>query len=394
MFSILAEHMAPLIKVAPTLEQKLEVLGQAAAYDLSCACGPTASRSRGVDGRWIYPAALPSGERVPMLKVLQQSGCERGCAYCAERLGGVGHDPVSFSPDELAQFFIELLSQRRVFGLFLSSAIRGGAVSTMDRLLATAEILRYRMQFRGYLHLKILPGARPNQVDRAMALATRVSLNIEAPTAEQLLTVAPSKTMKSQILDPMRQIAKAESERRFNRSGQTTQFVVGASNESDRQIVRAASWLYGNLQMRRVYYSGFQPVSGTPLQERTPTPFLREHRLYQVDFLLRQYGFTFEEIPFGNDGQLAMEHDPKTLWAQRHPEFFPLEVNTAPSESLLRVPGLGPRSVKRLIKMRREGHLRHLADLRSAGINPCKSAPYLLLDGRAARLPQQLELFC
>lgn len=382
--------MRPALRVAPTLDQKLERLGSAAAFDLSCACGEGPSRQRSVDGRWIYPAALPSGQRVPMLKVLQQAGCERGCDYCAQRRGGVGQDGLALAPEELAGTFDELHRRERVFGLFLSSAIRGGAVRSMDRMLATAELLRRRHRFRGYLHLKVLPGAEPAQVERAMALATRVSVNLELPTAEHLARLAPGKPLREQILAPMKQIARAEAEGRYRRSGQTTQLVVGASDETDRQIARAADWLYRRLRLRRVYYSGFQPVAGTPLEGRPPAPYLREHRLYQLDFLLRRYGFALDEIPFDDDGALERDVDPKT--ARRHPERFPLEVNRAEIEELVRVPGIGPRSAESLVRMRREAPIRGLDALRAAGASWRIAASYLLLDGRAPVGGQQLAL--
>jgi len=383
--------MAASLRFPPSLDQKLDLLGGAAAFDLSCACGDAPSRERGLDGRWIYPAALPSGRRVPMLKVLQHGGCERGCHYCAERLGG-GGEPLTFSPDELARLFVELHQRERVFGLFLSSAIRGGAVRTMDRMLATAELLRRRHRFRGYLHLKVIPGAEPAQVEQAMALATRVSVNMELPTAAQLARVAPAKPMQEQILGPMRQIARAEAEGRYSRGGQTTQLVVGAADETDHQIARAADWLYRRLSLRRVYYSGFQPVPGTPLEGRAPAPFIREHRLYQLDFLLRRYGFELDEIPFSDDGSLERDVDPKTAWAQRHPERFPVEVNSAAVEELVRVPGIGPGSARNLVRMRRESRLRGVDALRAAGSTWRVAASYVLLDGRAPRIARQLSL--
>lgn len=384
--------MAPLVRAAPSLERKLELLGTAASFDLSCACGDAPSRKRGLDGRWIYPAALPSGRRVPMLKVLQQGGCERSCLYCAERLGGGCRESLSFSPDDLARLFMELHQQRTVMGLFLSSAIRGGAVATMDRMLATAELLRGRLRYRGYLHLKIIPGCSADQVDRAMALATRVSVNMEAPSAVRLSHLAPAKGFDSQILGPMRQVARAEKEGRYQRAGQTTQLVVGADEESDQEIARAAFWLYRQLRLARVYYSGFQPVAGTPLADRAPAAFLREHRLYQADFLMRRYRFELEELYFDGSGNLPRETDPKTLWATRHPERFPVEVNRAAPDELMRVPGIGPKSARRLIELRAQGPIRDVGALRASGAYWRIAAPYLLLDGRRAAR-QQLELF-
>jgi predicted DNA-binding helix-hairpin-helix protein len=382
--------MALVVRTAPALLDKLERLGQAARHDLSCACGQTTGRTRGPDERWVYPAVLPSGERIPLLKVLQEGRCDRGCHYCAQGHGGTA-DASSFTPEELTRLFFELRAAGRVDGLFLSSAIRGGAVRSMDRMLATAELLR-RGGFRGYLHLKLIPGSGADQIERAMQLATRVSVNLEAPTALHLKRVAPSKHLEGHLLAAMRQVAEAEAAGRFARSGQTTQLVVGASDETDRDLGRASAWLYRRLRLRRVYYSAFQPVPGTALGDRPPTPLLREHRLYQMDFLLRRYGFAVEEIPFDENGGLTRDRDPKTAWAELHPERFPVEVNTAPTAELLRVPGIGPRTAERLLEARRNETLRSPAALRAAGVTMRVAAPYLLLDGRRAA-PRQLALF-
>jgi predicted DNA-binding helix-hairpin-helix protein len=379
----------PVVKTAPSAETSLAALTHAAKHDLSCACGPTQHRQRGDDGLWIYPAALPSGQRVPMLKVLQASGCERSCIYCAERCGGRA-PAMSLGPDQLASAFADLHRSGRVFGLFLSSAIRGGAVATMDRMLGTAELLRKRHAFRGYIHLKMIPGSRPDQIERAMALATRVSVNMEAPSAAHLARIAPGKQWDAQILAPMRQVARAIERGQFARAGQTTQLVVGAAGEADRDVMGAADRAYRDLKLARVYYSAMQPIPGTPVSGRAPIPFEREHRLYQVDFLLRSYGFSLAEIHFDEAGALPLHTDPKTLWARQHPERFPVEVNKARLHELLRVPGIGPRSAKRLLAMRREQCLRNVEALRASGASWKVASPFLLLDGTPAE--RQLRL--
>ena len=378
-----------LVRTAPSVETSLAALTRAAQHDLSCACGPSQHRQRGDNGLWIYPAALPSGQRVPMLKVLQAAGCERSCIYCVERCGGRG-PALSLAPEQLATAFVDLQRSGRVFGLFLSSAIRGGAVATMDRMLGTAEILRKRHGFRGYIHLKMIPGSRPDQIDRAMALATRVSVNMEAPTAAHLARIAPGKKFDEQILAPMRQVARAIERGQFARAGQTTQFVVGAAGEADREVMNAAVQGYRELKLARVYYSAMQPIAGTPVAERAPVPFEREHRLYQVDFLLRSYGFSLDEIHFDEAGALPLHTDPKTLWARKHPERFPVEINKARFEDLVRIPGIGPRSAKRLLGMRRQHCLRDVAALRAAGASWKIASPFVLLDGKLA--DRQLRL--
>lgn len=378
-----------LVRTTASVGDTLAALTQAAQHDLSCACGPTQHRQRGDGGLWIYPAALPSGKRVPMLKVLQASGCERACIYCAERCGGRGQT-ASLAPEQLARAFVDLHREGRVAGLFLSSAIRGGAVATMDRMLATAELLRGRHAFRGYIHLKMIPGSRPDQIDRAMTLATRLSMNMEAPTATHLRKIAPGKIFQTQILEPMQQVARAIDRGQFARAGQTTQFVVGAADETDRDIASAAASGYQSLGLARVYYSAMQPIPGTPIEGRSPVPFLREHRLYQMDFLLRSYGFALDEIHFDPAGALPLDADPKTVWARKHPERFPVEINQAHFADLVRVPGIGPQSAKRLLRMRQKERLRDAEALRVAGASWKIASPFVLLDGRPA--DRQLRL--
>lgn len=261
----------------------------------------------------------------------------------------------------------------------------------MDRMLATCEILRRRYRYRGYLHLKIIPGSRTDQVAQAMALATRVSVNMEAPTAVHLARIAPEKRLDDQILAPMRQVARAQADGSFNRAGQTTQFVVGAAGETDKDITTATAWLYSEIRLARVYYSALQAAPRTPLAHAPPVPFLREHRLYQADFLLRSYGFSLEEISFDDRGFLPLDADPKTVWARCHPERFPVEVNTACEAELVRVPGIGPVSAKRLVAMRQKERLRDTGALRAARASWRVASPFVLLDGK--RVPTQLSLF-
>lgn len=368
---------------------RLRELAEAARFDLSCACGDT-NRARGPMGQWIYPTVMPDGQTQPVLKVAQVSACERNCRYCALRAGR-DCKRSSLAPDEMARAFDEVFRAGHVQGLFLSSAIAGGAVATMDRLLGTSEILRRRYRFRGYLHLKIIPGCEKAQVERAIQLATRVSVNLEVPSGEHLSKVCPLKDFDRELMRPMQWIADLLRSRVGNARSHTTQFVVGASSESDREIVDRAFDLYGRFGLARAYYSKFQPVPGTPLEERPPAPFIREHRLYQADFLMRKYGFRAGEIPFGPDGNLSSERDPKEAWAALHPEVFPVEVNAADRELLLRVPGLGPTGVDRIIDRRMESTLRSPDDLGIATHLVRKAGPYLLFDGRKMDAPQ-LEL--
>jgi predicted DNA-binding helix-hairpin-helix protein len=371
--------------------QKIETLGQSAQYDLCNACG-SASRKRDDLGRWIYPAALPDGGLVRVLKILMTNVCAKNCYYCGIRAGW-DVPRTSFGPEELAQAFDRMYRADLVDGLFLSSGVGAGASQAMDRMIACVELLRTRYSFSGYVHLKMLPGVSEAHIERAVQLAHRVSVNLEAPNADRLGIIAPHKDFFDELSRPMR-VAKRlidASEGRVAPAGQTTQFVVGAAGEPDREILSTAAQLYSKLGLKRAYYSAFQPVRGTPLEGVPPVPAWREHRLYQADWLLRFYGFTFDDLVFDSAGHLPRKADPKMMYARVHPELFPVEVNWATREELLRVPGLGPRSVARLMRWRQEGTLRELADLQKAGAMPERAAAYVSLAGK--RPPHQLPLW-
>ena len=371
--------------------QKIEALGESAQYDLCNACG-AATRQRDDLGRWIYPAALPDGSRVRVLKVLMTNVCEKDCYYCAVRASR-DVPRASFTAEELARAFDRMHRADLVDGIFLSSAVCAGADRTMDRMIACVELIRTRYQFPGYVHLKLLPGCSEAHVERAVQLAHRVSVNLEAPSAERLAAIAPRKDFYLELTTPMR-VAKRlidASGGRLAPAGQTTQFVVGAAGEPDHEILAKTAELYRDLDLRRAYYSAFQPVRGTPLDGLEPTPTWREHRLYQADWLLRFYGFSFDDLVFDAGGNLPRKADPKMMYARSHPELFPVEINRASREELLRVPGLGPRSVARILRWRREGALRELGDLAKTGAVANRAATFLLMDGR--RPPHQLPLW-
>jgi len=373
--------------------EKVEILGRSAQYDLCGeACGTDAARKKDDLRRWIYPAVLPDGKRVSMLKILQSNACQKDCYYCANRASR-DFRRVSFAPEELARAFDQMHRKGLVKGLFLSSSVCGDAGRTMDQMIATVELVRRRYAFSGYVHLKILPGATFAHVERAVQLATRVSINLEAPNAKRLARIAPRKDFAANLLQPMhwtKGLIEASSGRLVP-AGQTTQFVVGAAGESDREILITTARLYKEIRLARAYFSAFQPVVDTPLEGHSPTPPLREHRLYQSDWLLRQYDFTFEDLIFDEAGNLPREADPKMIWAQVHPERFPIEVNRASREELLRVPGLGPRSVARILRLRHQGTFRTLTDLKKTGAVASRAAPFILLDGK--RPPYQMSLW-
>jgi len=374
-----------------TLE-KVEILGREARYDL---CGEGYQADEGL-GRWIYPALMPNGKRINLLKILLTNACENDCFYCANRAGR-DFRRLSFSPDELARAFDQMWRKGLVQGLFLSSAICD-VTRTMDRMIATVELVREKYAFPGYIHLKLLPGATPAQVERAIELADRVSVNLEAPSKERLARIAPSKDFDAGLFEPLRLASKLIRQGkgsspygpRAAEAGLTTQFVVGAAGESDLELLRVAARLYQELGLRRVYFKAFQPIPDTPLEDHPPTPLLRQDRLYQADFLLRKYDFKLEELIFGEDGNLPPEADPKLMWALGHPDFFPVEINSASREELLRVPGIGPLSASRIVELRREGKFRSLSDLQKVGVVAKRAAPFILLNGR--RPPYQLSL--
>ena len=359
---------------------KIRTLSQSAQYDLACACGGT-GRVRGIDDRWIYPAALPDGGSVFLLKVLLSNACANDCSYCVNRASNAFRR-TTFSAEELAGSFLRLWESGRVGGLFLSSGIIGGSDRTMERMIKTVEILRLKHRFRGYIHLKILPGAGYSLVERAVQLATRVSVNVEAPNQKRLTRIATGKDFKEDLLLRMQWAHDLIAQREgHGAKSQTTQFVVGAADETDREILEQTDQLYRGMDLARVYFSAFQPIAGTPLENRPPAPPLREHRLYQADFLLRKYGFRFSELIFDQGGNLHEAIDPKTVWARSHPEFFPLEINRAGREELLRVPGIGPASARKIISSRMSNRFHNLEELRGAGVWIGRAAPYVLVNG-------------
>lgn len=340
---------------------------------------------------FVHPAQLPNGQQIKLLKTLLTSACERDCYYCPFRAGRDTRR-ATFRPEEFARLFMDLHRRGVAEGIFLSSGIAGGGVRTQDRLIETAEILRLKLGFRGYIHLKIMPGAERAQVERAMQLANRVSINLEAPNDARLASLAPHKQFTAELLQRLKWMD--EIRRRASSSTRSpslvTQFVAGGAGETDLELLSATDYLYRRLGLKRVYYSPFHPIPNTPLENHPPTPPLRAHRLYQASFLLRDYGFEVEELPFEADGCLPIEGDPKLVWAQRNLSESPVEINRAERAQLLRVPGIGPKGAEAIMKARRTGTLRDLSSLRRLGIAIERAAPYILLDGK--RAPQQQTL--
>ncbi len=334
----------------------------------------------------IYRAALPNGQRTPIVKTLLTSACEKNCYYCTFR---AGHDfrRVTFKPEELAKTYLDIFQRGIARGMFLSSGVAGGGVRTQDRLLATAEILRNKLDYRGYLHLKIMPGAERAQVERAMQLADRVSINLEAPNTERLAHLAPQKTFIEELLTPLKWVEEIRTSQypggTWNKRwpSSTTQFVAGGSGESDAELLQASEFLHKSLRLARVYYSGFKPVPGTPLENQPAINPWRQNRLYQADFLLRDYGFEYEDFPFDISGNLPLEVDPKLAWAYQHLQNTPVELNRADLQELLRVPGIGPHGARAIMAARQDNPLHRLEDLKALGIRANRVAPFVLIDG-------------
>ena len=365
----------------PGIQEKLEILSADAQYDLACACGSSKEehRRRGSSGKWIYPITLPNGGKSTLFKTLISNVCTNDCKYCPLR-EQKDIRRCSLGAEETAKVFLDYYNRREVFGLFLSSGLCGSADAAMDRLNTTARILREREGYRGYIHLKIIPGASDAAVEEAVSLASAVSLNIETPGEKHLAKLSKKKSYISDIIEPIKLISRLTGRgSRYERVKQTTQFIVGAAGEMDAEIVKYMWGLYKRLRMNRVYFSSYQkesgdePIAGKVLMnegerpERPADNFIREHRLYQVDFLLRKYGFTESDIVFDEKGNLSLACDPKEVWALRHPEAFPVNVNRGSYFELLRVPGLGPVTVKRILERRKKKRIRCIEDIGKVG---------------------------
>jgi predicted DNA-binding helix-hairpin-helix protein len=348
------------------------------------------------DAVFVHPAILPNGQKIKLLKTLLSSACERDCYYCPFRAGR-DMRRATFQPEEFARLFAMLAAKGIAEGVFLSSGMIGGGIRTEDKLIETADILRHKLGFRGYIHLKVMPGSERAQVERAMQLADRVSVNLEAPNTERLIRMAPHKQFTEELLQPLkwmdeiRRTQPAYGGWQGHWPSSVTQFVAGGSGESDIELLSATQYLYRHLGLKRTYYSRFNPIPGTPLENEPPTPLIREYRLYQASFLLRDYMFELEDLPFEADGKLPVHNDPKMVWAQRNLVEQPIEVNRADRHMLLRVPGIGPKGADTILRARRQTKIRDVTCLRKLGIFTERVAPFLLFNGR--RVTYQPSLF-
>ncbi len=387
------------IRFAPDPIEKLALLGDVNRFE-AAGDQPLKEKSPAVDVpgalACIQMVATPHG-RVPILKAMVTTACEMNCYYCPFRAGRGRMERVTFKPDELAKAFDTIQRAGLVEGIFLSSGIVGGGVRTQDRIIDTAEIIRRRYGYTGYIHLKIMPGAEEDQIRRALELADRVSTNLEGPSADRLSALAPRKDFEGDLLGRLQMACTLIEERReqhphARHNSLVTQFVVGAVGDTDLELLVLSAHLYNHNRLQRAYYSAFNPVIETPFESLPATPGIRERRLYQASFLLRDYGWDVEEMPFTQDGNLRLDIDPKRAWAEEHLRYAPIEVMTAERRDLLRIPGVGPKGADAILMARRTGKITELAHLRRIGIRaPEQAAPYILLDGH--RPPHQLSLF-
>jgi putative DNA modification/repair radical SAM protein len=407
------------------IQAKLAILADAAKYDASCASSGTSKRDssggKGIgstEGMGICHAYAPDGRCISLLKILLTNSCIFDCHYCINRKSS-NVRRARFTVEEVVRLTLAFYKRNYIEGLFLSSGIIRSSNYTMEQLVEVARCLREDHDFRGYIHLKTIPDADPELVRQAGVHADRVSINVELPTVSGLQALAPEKsaariegamaTMKAAIVEGDDASKRFKSAPRFAPAGQSTQMIVGADAATDRDIVGRASTLYDRFNLRRVYYSAFSPIPDAsavlPLQR---PPLMREHRLYQSDWLMRFYGFAPGEIASSTDatGMLPLDIDPKLAWALKHRERFPVDVNRAPREDLLRVPGLGIKAIDKLIASRRVRAMR-LDDVARLTVSIAKIRPFIVAadwrptlltdraDLRALIAPkrQQLELF-
>ena len=355
---------------------KLAILADAAKYDASCASSGTTKRNsiggKGIgstEGMGICHSYAPDGRCISLLKILLTNSCIFDCHYCINRRSS-NVRRAKFTVDEVVRLTLAFYKRNYIEGLFLSSGIIGTSDYTMEQLVLVAKALRLDHDFRGYIHLKTIPDADPALIEQAALYADRLSINVELPTDSGLTKLAPEKSaarirvamreLKTGIDDSKDARRKYRSAPKFAPAGQSTQMIVGADSASDSDVVASASGLYGNFGLRRVYYSAFSPIpDASAVLPLIRPPLMREHRLYQADWLMRFYGFNASEVQAATDnGMLPLDIDPKTAWALKHRAAFPVDINKAPREVMLRVPGLGVRSVNALVRARRYRTLR------------------------------------
>ncbi|MFX1451951.1 MAG: helix-hairpin-helix domain-containing protein, partial [Promethearchaeota archaeon] len=316
--------------------------------------------------------------------VLFSNKCIHDCRYCFNSTRSL-QNKISFESEELAKVFINLYTRKHITGLFLTSAVVRNAEKTMEEMIDTVEILRGpKYNFKGYIHLKVLPGTSYDLIKRGAAIADRMSVNLEAPNKTRFSELTSTKNFKPDILTRLKWLGELKAENGFIRSGHTTQFVVGASDESDKELLKTSNWLYKKFNLNRAYYSAFEAIRDTPLEDHPSTPSIRQHRLYQTDWLLRIYDFSFSEIElaFDENENLPLNKDPKILIAKENKDLFPLEINEASYQELIRIPGIGPNTAKKMIHYRQTSKkFNKLIQLKKIGVILKRALPYIKIQG-------------
>ena len=364
---------------------KMQILSDSAKYDVSCSSSGSDNNYKtgelgATNNSGICHTFTADGRCVSLLKVLLTNFCIYDCAYCINRQSN-DIERAAFAPRELADITINFYKRNYIEGLFLSSGIIHNEDHTMELILRTLRILRYEYKFNGYIHVKLIPGSDALLIEEVVKLASRVSSNIELPSDASLKLLAPNKT-KEKVLQPLKLARDISLERSKKPIGMSTQLIVGASPESDRDILKLSSVLYDKALLKRVYYSAYIPVND---DKQLPSiinkpPLLREHRLYQADWLIRFYGFEYNEILTELTPNLDEELDPKTFWALKNMQLFPIEINKASKEELIRIPGIGVRSAYKIIKARRFKRLK-LEDLKALRVSIKRAKYFILCDG-------------
>ncbi len=380
-------------------ERRLTILTEGAKYDVSCSSSGSKRKNAGGMGNGYAAGCChsftPDGRCISLLKLLLTNDCIYNCRYCPNR-STADVARAEASPDEICELVVDFYKRNYIEGLFLSSAVKNNPDYTMERLLLTVKKLRTQYHFHGYIHLKGIPRADAALMHEAAQYADRMSYNIELPTEQSLKLLAPQKSKESLLL-PMRALATRREEWKAEKrkglylpAGQTTQMIVGASPESDGQILCLSQSLYRNTGLKRVYYSAYVPIVRDSLLPEVPTAQIREHRLYQADWLLRFYGFSAEEI--APDGEnLPLEYDPKCAWAVRNLQFFPVEINRAPTEVLLRVPGIGARSAYKICEARKYTRLT-FEDLKKMRVVLKRARHFITCDGKFYGAKQETSI--
>ncbi|MCM8818579.1 MAG: radical SAM protein [Candidatus Omnitrophica bacterium] len=356
------------------MQKKLQILGNLGIFEVS-----DYIYQKDRYNSFIYPSVYKN-KIVKLFKVLLSNNCKFNCLYCANRKDR-DCPRYSFSPEELAGIFYEMWSKRLVDGLFLSSGIDKDVNETEEKMIETAKILRKKYDYHGYIHLKILPGVDELLIKKAKIYSDRLSLNMEAVGSSYLKKISQEKDFSKNLLNTLKKLAYLNMENPL-KNGISTQIIVGSCQEKDKEILSFVYYLYRNYGLTKTYYSGFIPVLNTPLENRKPCSIERQIRLYQADILIRKYQFLPYEIPFDKNGNLFLNKDPKLIWAEKNKDFFPVEINRADFHQLIRIPGIGINSAKKIIEIKKQGKIKSEEVLKKIGVCLKKAKDYILISGK------------